>query len=112
MYFRYDASKRTLAYIDSFAWRRVFRWLRKKHPGRNIQYLQRRYCGGRWWIHEDGVELFRPSKVKVERYRYRGTRILLPWMESTELGIVGRYARTDYDDTGIVGALDEKLDVA
>jgi hypothetical protein len=33
-------------------------------------------------------------------------------MESTELGIVGRYARTDYDDTGIVGALDEKLDVA
>ena len=63
MYFRYDASKRTLAYVDNFAWWRVFRWLRKKHPTRNIRYLQRRYCGGRWWIHEDGVELFRPSKV-------------------------------------------------
>lgn len=112
MYFRYDASKRTLAYVDNFAWWRVFRWLRKKHPTRNIQYLQRRYCGGRWWIHDDAVELFRPSKVRVERYRYRGTRILLPWMEQTEFGAVGRYARTDYDDTGIVGALDEKLEVA
>jgi len=40
-YFRYDASKRTLAYVDSFAWWRVFRWLRKKHPRRNIRYLQR-----------------------------------------------------------------------
>ena len=27
-YFRYDASKRTLAYVDHFAWWRVFRWLR------------------------------------------------------------------------------------
>ncbi len=108
-YFRYDASKRTLAYVDNFAWWRVFRWLGKKHPKRNIRYLKRRYCGGRWRIHEGDVELFRPSKVRVERYRYRGTRILLPWMEATELGAVGRYARTDYDDFSIVGALDEKL---
>ena len=26
----------------------------------------------------------------VERYRYRGARILLPWMEPMELGVVGR----------------------
>jgi hypothetical protein len=48
----------------------------------------------------------------VERYRYRGARILLPWMEPAEFGVVGRLARTNYDDTGIVGALDEKLEVA
>ena len=48
----------------------------------------------------------------MERYRYRGTRILLAWMEPTEFGVVGRYAGTDYDDTGIIGALDEKLEVA
>ena len=35
------------------------------------------------------MELLRPSKVKVERYRNRGTHILLPWMEPTELGAVG-----------------------
>ena len=55
------------------------------------------------------MDLFRASKVRVERYRYRGTRILLPWMEPTELGTIGRYARTDYEDLSIVGALDEKL---
>lgn len=110
-YFRYDASKRTLAYVDYFAWWRVFRWLRKKHPKRTYRYLRNRYCGGRWWINDDGVELFRPAKVKVERYRYRGTRILLPWMESLELGTVGRFARTDYDDISIAGALDESLAV-
>jgi hypothetical protein len=33
-------------------------------------------------FNDDGVELFRPAKVKLERYRYRGARILLPWMES------------------------------
>ena len=47
----------------------------------------------------------------MERYRYRGTRILLPWMESLELGIVGRFAKTDYDDISIAGALDESLAV-
>jgi RNA-directed DNA polymerase len=111
-YFRYDASKRTLAYVDYFAWWRVFRWLRKKHPKRTYRYLRTRYCGGRWWINDDGVELFRPAKVTVERYRYRGARILLPWMEPMELGDVGRFARSDYDDLGIVGALDEMLTVS
>ncbi len=108
-YFRYDASKRTLAYVDYFAWWRVFRWLRKKHPKRTYRYLRTRYCGGRWWINDDGVELFRPAKVTVERYRYRGKRILLPWMEPMELGAVGRFARSDYDDLSNVGALDETL---
>jgi RNA-directed DNA polymerase len=31
-YFRYDASKRTLACVDYFAWWQVFRWLQKKRP--------------------------------------------------------------------------------
>jgi RNA-directed DNA polymerase len=111
MYFRYDASKRTLAYVDYFAWWRVFRWLRKKHPKRTWRYLKVRYCDGRWRINEGGVELFRPSRVKVERYRHRGTRILLPWMEPDELGTVGRFARSDYDDMSLVGALDEDLSI-
>jgi RNA-directed DNA polymerase len=108
-YFRYDASKRTLAYVDHFAWWRVFRWLRKKHPKRTWTYLKRRYCGGRWTLSEGGIELFRPSKVKVERYRYRGGRILLPWMAEDELGKVGRYANSDFDDSAFVGAIEEAL---
>jgi RNA-directed DNA polymerase len=108
-YFRYDASKRTLAYVDHFAWWRVFRWLRKKHPKRTWRYLKTRYCDGRWRINDGGLELFRPSRVKVERYRFRGTRILLPWMEPDELGKVGRFAGADVDDPALIGALQESL---
>jgi RNA-directed DNA polymerase len=110
-YFRYDASKRTLAYIDHFAWRRVYRWLRKKHPKRTWRYLKQRYCGGHWHIEMDGTELFRPSKIRVERYRYRGTKILLPWMDNEELGHVGRFARSLYDESAVLGALEEQLAV-
>jgi RNA-directed DNA polymerase len=108
-YFRYDASKRTLAYVDHFTWWRVFRWLRKKHPGRTVKYLQTRYGVGRWDFQDDGITCFRPSRVKVERYRYRGARILLPWMDPQELGAVGFFARTGYDDPESLGALQEAL---
>ena len=50
--------------------------------------------------------------VQVERYRYRGTRILLPWMDPEELGTVGYFARTRYDDPEYVGALQEALTTA
>jgi RNA-directed DNA polymerase len=110
-YFRYDASKRTLAYIDAFAWRRVFRWLRKKHPTRPWRYLRTRYCGGQWAIADGDVALFRPSRVRVERYRFRGTRIALPWMDRTETASMGPYARTTYDDLSVMEALDQALSV-
>ena len=109
VYFRYDASKRTLAYVDNYAWWRVIRWLRKKHPHRTWKYIRRRYCGGRWDIQEDGLDLFRPSKVKVERYRYRGQRIVLPWMDDDEFGPTGRYAASRYDDPSYLNVLEEAL---
>ena len=108
-YFRYDASKRTLAYVDYFAWWRVFRWFRKKHPKRGLKYLKRRYCRNGWTIAEGGVELFRPSRVKVERYRYRGKRILLPWMEPDELGKVGRYAKSAANEPTYLAIIQEAL---
>ena len=97
-FFRHDASKRTLTYVDSFAWNRVFRWLRKKHPKRTWKHIRQKYCGGKWTIQDGNLELFRPSKVKVERYRYRGSRILLPWMADDEFGKVGRFARSGLNE--------------
>ena len=108
-YFRYDASKQTLSYVDNYTWWRVVRWLHKKHPRRTWKYIRRRYCGGRWDIQEDGISLFRPSKVKVERYRFRGKRIFLPWMESDELGSIGPYAAARYDDLAVLSLLEDRL---
>ncbi len=77
-YFKHGVSKRTFSYLDSFAWRRVTRWLRKRHPGLNWTAIRRRFFHG-WDIADGGIELFKPSTVAVTRYRYRGKTIPTPW---------------------------------
>ena len=79
-YFRFDAAKRTLAYLDYYAWRRVWLWMRKKHPTRGAKVLRRKYVPD-WQFKEGKQSLFRPSKVPVERYLYRGARIPNPWSD-------------------------------
>ena len=77
-YFSHGVSSRTFNYLDHFAWWRVVGWLRKRHHGLNWGTLSRRYLPG-WEIRDGGTEMFRPRRVAVSRYRYRGTRIPTPW---------------------------------
>ena len=77
-YFRHGVSSRTFGYLDHFAWWRVVGWLRKRHHGLNWGTLHRRYLPD-WQIRDGGVKMFRPQKVAIDRYRYRGTRIATPW---------------------------------
>jgi RNA-directed DNA polymerase len=77
-YFRFAASKRTFAYLGYFTWWRVVRWLRKKHKRPSWRRLRRRQLRN-WEVRENGVQLFRPSRVSVERYRYRGSHIPSRW---------------------------------
>jgi RNA-directed DNA polymerase len=77
-YFRHGVCSQTFGYLDHFTWWRVVGWLRKRHHGLNWGTLSRRYLPG-WQIRDGKVEMFRPQKVAIERYRYRGTRIATPW---------------------------------
>jgi RNA-directed DNA polymerase len=77
-YFSHGVSSRTFSYLDHFAWWRVVGWLRKRHHGLNWGTLRRRYLPG-WEIRDGSTEMFRPRRVAVTRYRYRGTRIPTPW---------------------------------
>ena len=77
-YFKHGVSKRTFSYLGTYAWRRVLRWLRRKHHRRNWKWLRRRYLP-RWRPTEGAVTLFNPATVTVSRYRYRGERIRTPW---------------------------------
>lgn len=79
-YFRFDVAKRTFAYLDYYVWRRVFRWLRKKHSKVPVKKLRRRLFPD-WQFRDGAVELFRPSRVTVERYTFKGTKILHAWNE-------------------------------
>jgi len=81
-YFRYGVSKRTFSYLRSFVFKRVFGWICKRHPRLNLHTLARRHLPG-WKVRDEGVELFWPQAVVVQRYRYRGTRIPTPWSNAT-----------------------------
>jgi RNA-directed DNA polymerase len=77
-YFRHGVSSRTFGYLDHYAWWRVVWWLRKRHQGLNWSTLSRRLLPG-WEIRDGDVKMFRPNKVAIQRYRYRGEQILTPW---------------------------------
>ena len=81
-YFRHGVSARTFSYLDHFAFWRVFGWLRKRHVGLNKHTLVRRFLPG-WEIRDGTVEMFRPQKIAIERYRYRGARIPTPWSSAS-----------------------------
>ncbi|WP_433709398.1 group II intron reverse transcriptase/maturase [Nocardia sp. CA-084685] len=77
-YFQHGVSKRTFQYLDHFAWSRVVTWMRKRHHGLAWGVFHRRFLPG-WQIRDGKREMFRPQKIEVTRYRYRGTKIDTPW---------------------------------
>ncbi len=82
-YFRHGVSARTFSYLDHFAFWRIVGWLKKRHLGLNMHTLVRRYLP-RWEIRDGGIDMFRPNRFAVERYRYRGTKIPTPWTSQTK----------------------------
>ena len=81
-YFRHGVSSRTFNYVDHYAFMRIVGWLRKRHPRLNMHTLVRRHLPG-WRISDGGIEMFRPNKVNIERYRYRGHTIPTPWTSTS-----------------------------
>ncbi len=77
-YFRHGVSSQTFSYLDHFTWWRIFGWLRKRHIGLNKGTLVRRFLTA-WEVRDGRTVMFRPQKVAITRYRYRGTRIPTPW---------------------------------
>jgi RNA-directed DNA polymerase len=88
-YFRYGVSSDSFGYLEAYAWRRILRWLRRRHPHSNWKTLRRAFLPG-WHPTQDGVAMFRPSTVRVSRYRYRGHHIPTPW--ATAMGPTGKPA--------------------
>ncbi len=84
-YFRHGVSSRTFNYVDHFAFWRIAGWLRKRHPGLSMHTVVRRFLP-RWRISAEGIEMFRPYQVNIERYRYRGARIPSPWSSASTTG--------------------------
>jgi RNA-directed DNA polymerase len=74
-YFRPGVSSSTFQYLSKIAWYQVTKWIKRKHRRMTWKELRRRYCGGGWWPTTATGQLFDPGRVRVTRYRYRGTAI-------------------------------------
>lgn len=80
LYFRHGSSTRAFGLLTHHLWWRTWRWLVKKHTGRSRRWIIRHYYGpGQWWPRSGGPRLFHPDTLRIERYRYRGTKIPTPW---------------------------------
>jgi RNA-directed DNA polymerase len=107
-YFRYGASKRTFSYLGHYAWWRMIRWLRAKHARMGWKQLRRRYFAADA-ISEDGITLYNPQAMTVERYRFRGAQIVTPYNVGEVDPTKARFRRTNHDDTAFVGHVSEQL---
>jgi RNA-directed DNA polymerase len=68
----------TFRYLEEYAWRRVKRWIRQRHPNTSWATLQRRFLP-RMRPTQNGITMFDPNTVAITRYRYRGRQIPTPW---------------------------------
>lgn len=105
-YFRYGVSKKTFAYLGWYAWWRVIYWIRRKHPHLTWKQTRRRFYGADR-ISVDGLTLYNPAKMRVERYRYRGTKIATPFNVDVVDPAGARFRRTSHDDVAFVGQVSE-----
>jgi RNA-directed DNA polymerase len=81
-YFRHGVSKQTFGYVDHYTFWKIVTWIRKRHVGLNWGTIRRRFLRN-WEINADGIDMFRPRAIAIERYRYRGRRIPTPWTSTT-----------------------------
>lgn len=81
-YFRHASSAHAYHNLQHYTWWRVWWWLGKKHPRTRKRLIIRRYYNG-WQPEYNGVALYQPTTMTIQRYRYRGTVIPTVWDKPT-----------------------------
>lgn len=73
-YFRHALAGRRFSFLRYFTWNRLVAWQRELHRWNWTQVKRwlRRPDGSWRTITAEGVALFDPTKVRIERYWYRG----------------------------------------
>ena len=81
-YFRHSSASRAYSHIRNYLWWRVWSWLMHKHPRTYKRALWASYHV-RKWPEYNGVRLYDPTTMRIQRYRYRGSKIPTPWAPSS-----------------------------
>ncbi|WP_433635265.1 group II intron reverse transcriptase/maturase [Nocardia sp. CA-120079] len=77
-YFRFSCAAEEFKRLHHYLWWRVWSWAVHKHPRKPKRWIWVRY-NRRRWPEYNGVRLFDPSSVHIQRYRHRGSTIPTPW---------------------------------
>lgn len=77
-YFRFSCAARDFCRLHHYLWWRVWSWAVHKHPRQPRGWIWARYHVRRWPQY-NGIRLFDPSSMLIQRYRYRGSKIPNPW---------------------------------
>jgi RNA-directed DNA polymerase len=77
-YFRHSSASQAYSSIRNYLWWRVWSWLLHKHPrtGKRALWARHHVQG---WPQYNGVRLYDPTTMHIQRYRYRGSQIPTPW---------------------------------
>ena len=65
-YFRHGSRRNAFGYLGNYAWWRVMRWLRKKHPRKTWKGLRRRSFLKERWPSTTESTLFNPAAMRVD----------------------------------------------
>ena len=80
-YFKHAIARRVFSKLQHHTWWRIVRMMQTRHRWKWTDV--RRWLTdqtGRWHaINADGIELFNPETIPINRYRYRGNQIPNPW---------------------------------
>lgn len=83
-YFQHAVAKRTFSKVSFFIWRRIQRWIMRRHRLTRSAFRRRFHTQQGWsTITVDRTRLFDIATMPVTRYRWRGTRIPQPWPTRT-----------------------------
>jgi RNA-directed DNA polymerase len=80
-YFRHAIAWRRFSFLRYYTWRRIVAWQREQHRWNwtKVKRWLRRPDGSWRTIATQDAVLFDPTRVRIERYWYRGTRIPSPY---------------------------------
>jgi RNA-directed DNA polymerase len=73
-YYRHGVSKETFSLADSRTWEMLWRWAKRRHPGKPAKWVKRRYFRDDWTFFQGKAHLVRRSRTPVTRYaKVKGT---------------------------------------
>jgi len=77
-YFRHSSAKSSFGDLSNYLWWRFWSWARHKHPRTSRKDLWAKYHVNRKPEY-NGIRLYNPASMPIQRYRYRGSKIPTPW---------------------------------